>query len=130
MPTIFTKIIQNKIPSYKILENDTYCAFLDVNPLKRGHTLVVPKKEIDDIFDLDDRILAGLHVFAKKVASAIKKTFPCNRIGTLVVGLDVPHAHLHLVPINRVNDINITKPKLNLSEEEFSEIAQRIKEHI
>ena len=126
MATIFTKIIRGEIPCYKIAEDDRYFAFLDINPLKAGHTLVVPKKETDYLFDLEDDYLAGLILFSKKVASAIKSTIPCNRIGLAVLGLEVPHAHIHLVPMDTMDDVNFKNPKLKFSQEEFSEIAAKI----
>jgi histidine triad (HIT) family protein len=126
MATIFTKIIKCEIPCYKIAEDDNYFAFLDINPLKAGHTLIVPKKETDYIFDLDDKCLSGLFLFAKKVAIAIKSAFPCNRIGVAVLGLDVPHAHIHLVPMDTMEDINFKKTKLKFSPEEFKDIAAKI----
>lgn len=126
MASIFTKIINGEIPSYKIAEDDRYYAFLDINPLAKGHTLVVPKKETDYIFDLDDETLSGMLVFSRKVAKAIEKVVPCKRIGVAVLGLEVPHAHIHLVPINGGNDIDFSKPKLKLTPEEFKEIAAKI----
>jgi Diadenosine tetraphosphate (Ap4A) hydrolase and other HIT family hydrolases len=126
MASIFTKIINGEIPSYKIAEDDHYYAFLDINPLAKGHTLVVPKKETDYIFDLDDQTLSGMLVFSRKVAKAIEKVVPCKRIGIAVLGLEVPHAHIHLVPINGGNDIDFSKPKLKLTPEEFKEIAAKI----
>jgi len=126
MASIFTKIIHGEIPSYKIAEDDYYYAFLDINPLTKGHTLVVPKKEIDYIFDLDDLTLGDMMVFSKKIAKAIEKVVPCKRIGVAVLGLEVPHAHIHLVPINGGNDIDFSKPKLKLTPEEFKEIAAKI----
>lgn len=126
MASIFTKIINGEIPSYKIAEDANYYAFLDINPLAKGHALVVPKKEIDYIFDLDDQTLSGMLVFSGKVAKAIQKVIPCKRIGLAVLGLEVPHAHIHLVPINGGNDIDFSKPKLKLSPEEFKEIAAKI----
>lgn len=130
MSTIFTKIINGEIPSYKIAEDDKFYAFLDIFPLAKGHALVVPKKETDYIFDLDDETLAGLHLFAKKIAKAIEKAVPCKRIGTAVIGLEVPHAHLHLIPINEISDISFEKPKLKLSEQEFSLILEKIKSNL
>ena len=127
MATLFSRIIKGEIPCYKIAEDDRYFAFLDINPLKAGHTLVVPKQETDYIFDLDNEMLAGLIVFSKKVAVAIKKAFPCNRIGVAVLGLEIPHAHIHLIPIHNLGDINFGKPKLKLSPEEFQKIAEKIK---
>ena len=130
MATIFTKIINGEIPSYKVAENENFYAFLDINPLAKGHTLVVPKKEVDYLFDLDDQTLGGLHIFAKKIAKAIEKAVPCKRIGTTVIGLEVPHAHLHLIPINGINDMNFEKPKLKFSDEEFKQILADIKKHL
>ena len=126
MATIFTKIINGEIPSYKIAEDANYYAFLDINPLAKGHTLVVPKKEVDYIFDLDEQTLTGMLVFSGKVAKAIQKVVPCKRIGIAVLGLEVPHAHIHLVPINGGNDIDFSKPKLKLSPDEFKEITTKI----
>jgi histidine triad (HIT) family protein len=126
MATIFTRIINGEIPSYKVAEDENYFAFLDINPLKQGHTLVIPKKEIDYIFDLDDQLLAGMILFSKIVASAIKKAYPCNRVGMAVLGLEVPHAHIHLVPMDSMNDINFRNPKLKFSQEEFLETAANI----
>jgi histidine triad (HIT) family protein len=130
MASIFTRIIQGEIPCYKIAEDRRYFAFLDINPLQEGHTLVVPKQETDYIYDLDDEILAGLVLFSKKVAAAIKSAIPCNRIGIAVLGLEVPHAHIHLVPMNSMEDVNFRNPKLKLSQEEFQEIAEKIKKKI
>lgn len=126
MPGIFTKIINGEIPSYKIAEDDKYFAFLDINPLKKGHTLVIPKKEVDYLFDLDDNLLAGMTVFAKKVARAIEKVVDCNRIGVVVLGLEVPHAHIHLIPIDSEADTNFSNPRVKMSEEEFRELAASI----
>ncbi|MCJ7448331.1 MAG: HIT family protein [Bacteroidales bacterium] len=127
MATIFTKIIRGEIPCYKIAENDRYFAFLDINPLKAGHTLVVPKNEVDYIFELDDDQLSGMILFSKKVAAAIKCAIPCNRIGIAVLGLEVPHAHIHLVPMDSMEDINFRNPKLKFTPEEFKEIAKKIR---
>lgn len=127
MATIFTKIINGEIPAYKIAEDENYLAFLDINPLAKGHTLVIPKEETDYIFDLSDEKIAGLNVFAKKVARAIDKVIECKRVGIAVLGLEVPHAHVHLIPINHLGDINFDKPKLKLSVQEFKEIAEMIK---
>ncbi|MCA1746420.1 MAG: HIT domain-containing protein, partial [Bacteroidales bacterium] len=124
--SIFTKIIQGDIPSYKIAEDDRFLAFLDINPLSKGHTLVVPKVEIDYLFDLDDDLLGDMIKFAKKVALAIDSTMDCKRVGIAVLGLEVPHAHIHLCPINDLYDIEFSKPKLKLSEEEFKKIAESI----
>jgi histidine triad (HIT) family protein len=130
MATIFSKIINGEIPSYKIAEDDNYYAFLDINPLVKGHTLVVPKKEVDYLFDADDATLAGMLVFSKKVAKAIEKVIPCKRIGIAVLGLEVPHAHIHLVPINGGNDIDFSRPKLKLTQDEFMRIADGIKSNL
>lgn len=130
MDTIFTKIIKGEIPCYKIAENDRFFAFLDINPLKKGHTLVVPKIQNDYIFDLDDDTIANMMVFAKKVALAIQKCVPCARIGVAVVGIEVPHTHIHLVPINEVNDLNFANPHCQLSSEEFAEIAAKISKEV
>jgi histidine triad (HIT) family protein len=126
MATIFTKIIKGEISCYKIAENDNYFAFLDINPLRAGHTLVVPKKETDYIFDLDDVYLAGMIIFSKKIASAIKIAIPCNRIGVAILGLEIPHAHIHLVPMDSMEDINFKNPKLKFTVEEFKDIAAKI----
>lgn len=126
MASIFSKIIAGEIPSYRIHEDDRYYAFLDINPLARGHTLVIPKVETDYLFDLDDELLAGMMVFAKKVARAMDRTMDCKRVGIAVLGLEVPHAHIHLVPINSLYDIEFSRPKLKLSEEEFRAIAAKI----
>jgi histidine triad (HIT) family protein len=126
MATIFTKIITGEIPCYKIAEDDRYFAFLDINPLKAGHTLVVPKKETDYLFDLEDDQLAGLILFSKKIAEAIKAAIPCNRIGVAVLGLEVPHAHIHLVPMDSMDDVNFKNQKLKFSPEEFITIAAKI----
>ena len=130
MSSIFSKIIKGDIPSHKILEDDDYYAFLDIYPLAEGHTLVVPKKEVDYIFDLDDQLLAGMQVFSKKVARAIEKVVPCKRIGVAVLGLEIPHAHIHLIPINHLDDINFSKPKLKFTEEEFAKTAKKIRAEI
>jgi histidine triad (HIT) family protein len=126
MATIFSKIIRGEIPCYKIAENDDYFAFLDINPLRAGHTLVVPKRETDYIFDLEDVYLAGMVIFSKKVAVAIKKAIPCNRIGIAVLGLEVPHAHIHLVPMDTMEDINFKNPKLKFTPDEFKDTAAKI----
>ena len=124
--SIFTKIIKGEIPSYKIAEDENYYAFLDINPNAKGHTLVIPKKEVDKIFDLDDETYAGLMQFARKVAKALEKTVACNRIGVTIVGLEVPHAHVHLIPINRVSDINFTSKKVKMQHEDFVKLAKEI----
>ena len=126
MDTLFTKIIKGEIPCYKIAENDRYFAFLDISPLAKGHTLVVPKIQNDYIFALDDDTVAGMMVFAKKVALAIQENIPCQRIGVAVIGLEVPHAHIHLVPISKEGDLNFTNARCKLTEEEFREIASKI----
>ena len=124
--TIFSKIIEGEIPSYKVAEDENFYAFLDINPLAIGHTLVVPKKEVDYIFDLDDKLLADMIVFAKKVAKAIKKAIPCQRVGLTVIGLEVPHAHIHLVPISKESDIYFGSPRLKPSPEVFQETTNLI----
>jgi len=130
MATIFTKIINGEIPCYKILEDDNYLAFLDIFPLERGHTLCVTKKEIDYVFDLDDELLAGLHVFSKRVAKAIDKAIDCKRVAVAVLGLEVPHAHVHLLPMNDLTATNFEKPKLQIEREEFEDIAESIRKHL
>ena len=126
MATIFSKIIAGEIPSYRIHEDDRYYAFLDINPLAEGHTLVIPKVETDYLFDLEDDLLAEMMVFAKEVALAIDQTISCKRVGVAVLGLEVPHAHIHLVPINNLHDIEFSRPKLKFSEEEFRATAAKI----
>lgn len=126
MATIFSRIVKGEIPSYKIAEDDKYFAFLDINPLAEGHTLVIPKVEVDYLFDLDDKTLAGLTLFSKRVAKAIEKAVPCKRIGVAVLGLEVPHAHIHLVPLNKESDIDFFKPKLKLTPERFKELTDII----
>ena len=126
MATVFSKIIKGEIPCYKIAESEDYFAILDINPLRAGHTLVIPKREIDYIFDLDDAYLAGMIIFSKKIAVAIKSVFPCNRIGVAILGLDVPHAHVHLVPMDTMEDINFKNPKLKFTTEEFKDIAAKL----
>ncbi|MGD0755831.1 MAG: HIT family protein [Bacteroidales bacterium] len=126
MATVFTKIIKGEIPCYKIAENEDYFAFLDINPLRAGHTLVVPKRETDYVFDLEDVYLAGMIIFSKKIAVAIKSVIPCNRIGVAILGLEVPHAHIHLVPMDTMEDINFKNPKLKFTVEEFKDIAAKI----
>lgn len=128
--TIFSKIIAGEIPCYKIAEDERFFAFLDINPMSKGHTLVVPKVEEDYIFRLDDETYAGLALFAKKVALGIEKTVPCTRVGMMVIGLEVPHAHIHLIPIQREGDMSLAKPKLKLSPEEMAEIAAEIRKNI
>ncbi len=126
MASIFTKIVNGEIPSYKIAENDKFLAFLDVNPLQKGHTLVIPKQEVDYIFDLDSSLLAEMTVFAQSVAKMIKANTVCNRIGVAVIGLEVPHAHIHLIPINKMDDMNFANPKLKLTADDFNEIREKI----
>ena len=126
--SIFSRIVAGDIPCHKIAEDDTYLAFLDVFPLVKGHTLVIPKQEIDYIFDLSDDLLSGLHVFSKKVAHGIQAAVPCERIGMTVIGLEVPHAHVHLMPINGVADMNFERPKLQVSPEELAETAAVIRQ--
>ncbi len=126
MPSIFSKIAAGEIPSYRVAEDEHYYAFLDINPVAEGHTLVIPKHEVDYIFDLDDNEYAGLQLFAKRVAAAIDKALPCKRVGVAVMGLEVPHAHIHLVPLNSEGDMDFRKPKLSLSSERMQEIANQI----
>jgi histidine triad (HIT) family protein len=126
MPSIFTRIVNGEIPCYKVAEDDRFLAFLDINPLAKGHTLVIPKKETDYIFSIDDKSYADLWLFAKKVALAIEKVVTCKRIGIAVLGLEVAHAHIHLIPINTVYDIEFSKPKLALAKEEFLELVEKI----
>ena len=126
MATIFTKIINGEIPSYKVAEDDKHYAFLDINPVAPGHTLVVPKKEVDYIFKLDDQELAELNIFAKRVAKAMEKAMPCKRIGVTVIGLDVPHAHIHLIPINQESDMYFNKGKLTLDPKDMADMAAAI----
>lgn len=130
MSSIFSKIVQGEIPCHKIAEDDQFLAFLDVMPLVEGHTLVIPKQEIDYIFDLDPEVLADLMKFAQRIAPAIKKAIPCKRVGVAVIGLEVPHAHVHLVPLNRVLDINFSQEKLKLSQESLAKTAELIRSFI
>lgn len=130
MASIFTKIINGEIPCHKVSENDLCFAFLDINPLVKGHTLVVPKQQVDYIFDLDDDLLAAMMQFAKPIARAIEKVIPCARIGVSIIGLEVPHAHIHLIPIEGVADMDFGKPKLKLSHTELSAIAERIRKEL
>jgi len=127
MASIFTKIVQGEIPAHKIAETEDYLAFLDIFPLAKGHVLVIPKKEVDYIFDVEDELLAGLLIFAKKVAKAQREVIPCLRIGVAVIGIEVPHAHVHLVPLNTIGDINFERPKLQLPPEELTAIADNIR---
>lgn len=126
MASIFTKIINGEIPSYKIAEDDKFYAFLDIAPLAKGHTLVVPKQEIDYIFDIEDELLAQMHIFSKKVAKAIQSAIPCEKVGMAVIGLDVRHAHIHLVPLQEVGNLNFAKEKLQLSSDEMKQTAELI----
>jgi len=130
MSTIFSKIIAGEIPAHKVAEDDHYLAFLDINPLQKGHTLVVPKKEVDYIYDLDDETLAGLHVFAKKVAKGIEKVVTCNRIGVVILGLEIPHAHVHLIPMDNERDVEFSKGRMNVNDTELQEMAGKIREHV
>ncbi|MCU0460910.1 MAG: HIT family protein [Bacteroidales bacterium] len=130
MASVFTRIINGEIPCYKVAEDDRYFAFLDINPLREGHTLVVPKQETDYIFDLDDDTLSGMIMFSKKVAAAISAAIPCARIGVAILGLEIPHAHIHLVPMNSMEDVNFKNPKLKLTPEEFKAIAEKISSKI
>jgi histidine triad (HIT) family protein len=130
MASIFSKIVAGEIPCFKISENEHFLAFLDIMPLTQGHVLVIPKKETDYIFDIESEEYKALWIFAKSVAKAIKKTIPCKKVGVAVVGLEVPHAHIHLVPINSVDDMNFSKPKLKPTQEELAEIANKIKQNL
>jgi histidine triad (HIT) family protein len=127
MPSIFSKIVAGEIPAHKVAETVEFLAFLDIAPLAIGHVLVIPKKEVDYLFDLDDETYNGLQIFAKIIAKGIKAAIPCNRVGVTVIGLEVPHAHIHLIPINGVNDMNFSNPKLKLSNEELADIAEKIR---
>lgn len=130
MATIFSRIVAGEIPSYKVAENEQFYAFLDINPLAKGHTLVIPKREVDYFFDLTDEEIGAMQIFAKKVATAIKKAYPCIKVGQAVLGLEVPHAHIHLVPMQSERDMLFTNPKLQLTPEEFKEIADKIQNEI
>ncbi len=130
MPTIFSRIIAGEIPSYKIAEDDKFFAFLDIRPMAKGHTLVIPKQETDYIFDLDDDTLAAMNVFAKKVAKGIEKAVPCKRIGVMVLGMEVPHAHIHLIPIEKESDMLLSNPRLTLEQDELEAIARKIRDNI
>lgn len=127
MATLFSRIIAGEIPSYSIAEDDRFYAFLDINPMSKGHTLVVPRQETDYLFDLDDALLGDMMVFAKKVAKAIETAVPCKRVGVMVIGLEVPHAHIHLIPIQKEGDMSLANPRVSLSKEEFAEIAKEIR---
>ena len=126
MSSIFSKIVAGEIPCFKVAEDDNYLAFLDITPLRRGHVLVIPKKETDYIFDLTDESISGIFVFSKKVAHSIKKTFPCKKVGVTIIGLEVPHAHIHLIPMNSMADMNFAQEKLVLGNDELAEIADKI----
>ena len=130
MASIFTRIVNGEIPCYKIAEDDNYLAFLDINPLQEGHTLVIPKKEVDFIFDMDEQLHAGLWKFARIIGNAIGKVVPCKRVGITVIGLEVPHAHIHLIPLKTLYDMDFRKPKLSFTPEEFLTIAEKIKQAI
>jgi len=130
MASIFTKIVQGEIPSFKIAETDDFLAFLDVKPIAKGHTLVIPKEEIDYLFDLPDELYIGIHLFARKVAIALERTISCERIGTAVVGLEVPHAHIHLVPINEISDLSFERPRLAMTDVEMQQLAQQIRDNV
>ncbi|NOW94352.1 histidine triad (HIT) family protein [Mucilaginibacter sp. SG564] len=125
--SIFSKIIAGEIPAHVVAESNEFLAFLDISPLAEGHVLVIPKKEVDYIFDLDDETYTGLHIFAKIVATALKKAIPCKKVGVAVIGLEVPHAHIHLIPMNRVDDMNFARPKLSFTSEELSATKEKIK---
>jgi histidine triad (HIT) family protein len=130
MATLFTRIVQGEIPCHKIAETEDFLAFLDISPVEKGHTLVIPKKEVDYIFDLDDELLAGLHLFSKKVAKAIEAVVPCQRIGVAVIGLEVPHTHVHLIPLHSLQSLNFSKERVKMSAEELSNLAKKIGEMI
>ena len=130
MASIFSRIVAGEIPCYKVAEDENYFAFLDINPMVKGHTLVIPKREVDYIFDLTDEEIAGMQVFAKKVAIAIKKAIPCLKVGQCVLGLEVPHAHIHLVPMQSEADLRFTNPRVELTKDEFEEIAKSIRENL
>ena len=127
MATVFTKIAKGEIPSYKVAESEDFYAFLDINPLAEGHTLVIPRREVDYFFDLEDEELAEYQLFAKRVAAAIKKAFPCKKVAQVVLGLEVPHAHIHLIPMNSEADVDFRKEKLSLTPQQFEEIAEKIR---
>jgi histidine triad (HIT) family protein len=128
METIFSKIVKGEIPCYKVAENDDFLAFLDIQPIRKGHVLVIPKLQVDYIFDLDDDLLGKMMIFSKQVAINIKKHFPCKKVGVTVIGLEVPHAHIHLIPINSLNDMNFAQEKLTLEAEELREIALKLQQ--
>lgn len=126
MSSIFSKIVKGEIPSYKVAESDKFLAFLDISPMSKGHVLVIPKEEVDYIFDLDDSLLSEMIIYSKKVAKAISNAIPCQRVGMMVIGMEVPHAHIHLIPINKESDMSLTNPRLKLEKEEFAKIADSI----
>lgn len=128
MPTLFTKIVNGEIPCHKVAENEEFLAFLDIMPLRKGHVLVIPKTEVDYIFDVEDQLLGRMMIFAKQVAKQIEKVFTCNRIGVTVIGLEVPHAHIHLIPINELSDMDFTQSKMSIKPEDLEEIAKSIRE--
>jgi len=130
MASIFTRIVRGEIPAYKIAEDENYLAFLDIRPLVKGHTLVITRKEVDYLFDVDDDLLAGMIVFSKKVAKAIRQVIPCRRIGVAVLGLEVPHAHIHLIPLQSEDDISFSRPKLQLSDSELKTLAEKISREV
>ena len=130
MASIFSRIVAGDIPAYKVAETDEYLAFLDIFPLVKGHTLVIPKKEVDKLFDLDDKTYSGLMSFAKTVADGIEKSFSCDRVAMTVIGLEVPHAHIHLIPINKMSDMDFSQPKLKLEKQEFESIATQISNNL
>ena len=130
MASIFTKIINREIPAHIVAENDRYIAFLDVFPLVKGHVLIIPKQEVDYLFDMEDDLLAGMLPFAKNIAKAMAKVVPCKKVGVSVVGLEVPHAHIHLIPMNKVSDMDFSKPKLSFSDAEMKEVLQAIQAHL
>ena len=130
MATVFSKIITGEIPSFKIAETTDFLAFLDVNPITKGHTLIIPKKEIDYYFAIDDELFLGLNVFAKFISKAIEKTVPCKKIGLAVIGLEVPHAHIHLIPVNEISDMNFSNPRIKFSDQELEELALSIRSNL
>ncbi len=130
MPSLFTRIVQGEIPCYKVAENDSFLAFLDINPLMKGHTLCIPKVEIDYLFDLPDDLIQEMILFSKQVAKGLQEVIPCNRIGVTVIGLEVPHAHIHLIPINTIGDMNFSKPKIRFSPQEMEQLANQIADSI
>lgn len=130
MASVFSKIVSGEIPSYKIAEDDHFYAFLDISPMSKGHTLIIPKVETDYIFDIDDKTLADMIVFAKKISKGIEKAITCKRVGLMVIGLEVPHAHIHLIPITKESDMNLSNPKLKLEKDEFERIAKSIRKQL